>query len=165
MRNILTFLLLFTAVISFSGCAGKQQQGPLAESIQLYEDRINVRLDGANDAAVTEVFGKIVSSAGGVVDARRYSTVIVADNPQASRVFWRVSVDGIDAFQLQTAIMDMDRKLLRAGGNLSMEGVVYNYTMDEIAMLLGLRPGDATSREIQFVIDRELARDREMSGW
>ncbi len=165
MGNLLNIVLLFAIVVVFSGCAGKTEQGGLAESIHRYDNLISVRLDGANDATVTEVFGKIVSSAEGVVAAKRYGTTIVPDNPQASSVNWRVTVNGIDSFNLQTTIMDMSREVLRAGGMLTMEGVPYRYTQDEISMLLGLRPADATSRQLWFLIDRELARDREMSGW
>lgn len=126
---------------------------------------VNVRLDGATDATTAEVFGKIVGSADGVVSAKRYSSTIKPGNPEASSVFWRASISGIDGFHLQTEIMEMAKEVIRYGGNLNMLGVPYRYSEDEIAMLLGLRPEDATTKEIRFVIDRELARDREMSGW
>ncbi len=159
-------IALFVIIAAtLSGCAGKAEQGGLATHFHQYDNLINIRLDGANDATVAEAFGKIVGSAEGVVDAKRYSSSIVPDNPQGSYINWRVSVNGIDSFNLQTSIMDMSRELIRAGGLLTMEGVPYNYSNDEIVMLLGLRPADATSRQLWFVIDRELARDRENSGW
>ena len=164
MRHLLSILILVIAA-TVSGCAGKTEQGRFAANFHQYDNLINVRLDGANDATVAEAFGKIVGSAEGVVGSTRYSSRIVPDNPQASVINWRVTVNGIDTFTLQTSIIEMSKELLRAGGWLTMEGVPYRYTKDEIAMLLGLRPGDATSRQIWFVIDRELARDREMSGW
>ncbi|WP_155313640.1 hypothetical protein [Desulfosarcina ovata] len=54
--------------------------------------------------------------------------------------------------------------ILYAKGNLTLRGVTYRYTPSEIDLLKGIRPGEATSREIQFVIDRERARDKEFQG-
>ncbi len=164
MRHLYYAFLLVIA-ITVCGCAGKAERGSLANNFHQFDNQIDVRLDGANEPAVAEAFGKIVGSAEGVVEASRYGMTIVPDNPQASFVNWRVTVNGIDSFTLQTTIMDMSRELIRAGGLLTMEGVPYNYTKDEIGLLYGLRPGDATSRKLWFLIDRDLAREREMSGW
>ncbi len=164
--RILLNLLLLLFVAFMSGCASpQQQQGHIATNISQFENLIDVRLDGATDAPVAEAFGKIVGSAEGVVAAKRYSSRIVPDNLQASSSDWRVTVSGVDAFTLQTNIIDMSRELIRAGGYVTMAGVPYRYSMGEIGLLIGLRPADATSRKLWFVIDRELARDREMSGW
>lgn len=164
MRHLLSALILVIAA-TVSGCAGKTDEGSFGTNFYQYDNLINVRLDGANDASVAEAFGKIVGSSEGVVGSTMYGSRIVPDTPQASVVNWRVRVSGIDSFTLQTTIMDMSKELLRAGGMLTMQGVPYRYSKDEIAMLLGLRPVDATPRQLWFVIDRELARDREMSGW
>lgn len=163
MQKLLMLLVMSCAAMSCSGCAS--QSGGLAYTMHQTDNLVNVRLDGANDAAVAEVFGKTLISAKGVVVAKRYSSVIIPDNPQASYVIWRATVRDTDPFQLQTTIVDMVREIVKAGGVLNLEGQYYNYGRDEIAMLYGLRPGGATSREIQFVVDRELAQDREMSGW
>jgi len=145
----LSALMLLCALLLTAGCA----------------KTINVRLDGVTDPVTEEVFGKIVGSAEGVVSAKRYSSSIHPGDPESSSTFWRASVSGIDGFYLQTEIMEMAKEVIRYGGSLNMLGVPYNYSESEIAMLLGLRPHDATTKEIRFIIDRELIRDREMSGW
>lgn len=146
-----SIILLFCAfILAFSGCATQH---------------LKVRLDGANEATVAEVFGKSLIAAEGVVSAQRISTSIVPDYPQACHILWDATVKDIESFQLQTAITENVRKVLRAGGDISLENQNFSYSRDEIALLLGLRAGQATAGEIQFVIDRELARDREMSGW
>ena len=61
-------------------------------------------------------------------------------------------------------MMKMIDDILDAGGEITLKGVPYRYTAAEIDLLKGLRPGDSTTREIQFVVDRERARDREFSG-
>lgn len=164
------FIILFLLILSmlFTGCASQNgvqpSGGALQQSLNQYENLINVRLEGATDAAVAEAFGKIVNSAPGVVAAKRYSTQIVPNEPQACFILWRATIEKTDPFRLQTNIMKMVDDVLDAGGTLVLKGVPYRYTTAEIDMLKGVRPADATSREIQFVVDRELARDREFSG-
>ncbi len=164
------FVLLFLLTLSmlFTGCASQNGAQPsggvLQQSLSRYDKLVNVRLDGATDATVAEAFGKIVNTAPGVVTAKRYSTRIVPDEPQACFILWRATIENTDPFRLQTNIMKMVDDVIDAGGTLTLKGVPYRYTAAEIDMLKGVRPADATSREIQFVVDRELARDREFSG-
>lgn len=163
MQKVFVVLLIVAATCSLAGCGGRQD-GSYLSSVSNSHHLISVRLAGANEAATAEIFGKIVSSAEGVRAAKRYATRIVPDNPQECSISWRVStVDG-DGFVLQTAIMDMVREVIWAEGYLTLNGVSYSYSMSEIEMLYGLRPAESTSREISFVIDRELARDRRLSG-
>jgi len=138
--------------------------GALARNIKKHESLITVRLDGATDYEVVEAFGKVVNTVTGVIAAKRYSSRIVPDNPQASYVNWRLTIDGTDPFRLQTNIQKMLLDISDSGGTVQIKGVPYRYTAAEIDLLKGIRPGDATSREIQFVLDSELVRDSEMAG-
>jgi len=108
--------------------------------------------------------GKILNTATGVVEAKRYGSNIVPNNPKASWATWRVTYQDTDPFRLQANIMTMINQVLDAGGELTLKGVPYRYTADEVNLLMGVRPGSATSRMIQFVFDRERMRDREFSG-
>lgn len=126
---------------------------------------VTVRLDGATEYELVEVFGKVVKTARGVLMARNYGQRIVPDNPQASFVTWRATVDGdTDGFVLQANIIKMLNDVSDSGGTVMMKGVPYRYTAAEVDLLKGIRPADATSLSIQFLLDRELARDREMAG-
>jgi hypothetical protein len=138
--------------------------GVLHQEIAKKDNIINVRLDGANEYELTEVFAKVINTVTGVVDAKRYSSSLIPNNPQACFVIWRVRIEDTDPVRLQANVMKMIDDILDAGGELTLKGVPYRYTAAEVDLLKGLRPGDATTREVQFVVDRERARDREFSG-
>jgi hypothetical protein len=140
------------------------ESGVLKRRTDALENLINVRLDGATEYELTEVFGKVINTVTGVVEAKRYSSSLIPDNPQACFMIWRVRIEDTDPFRLQANVMKMIDDILDAGGAITLKGVPYRYTAVEIDLLKGLRPGDSTTREIQFVVDRERARDREFSG-
>lgn len=161
--SMLNWLLLPLLALAFTGCA---KPNPMRDDIMAHEEVVEIHLQGATDAATAMAFGRIVSTVPGVLGAKRYSETIVADNPAASSSFWRVVLaKGVDPLTLQADILDTTRQLLRAGGLLVVGGRQLDLPQDEISALLGLRLGEGTSRRLDFVIDRELRRDREMSGW
>jgi hypothetical protein len=141
-------------------------EGVLAKNIAKQAKYVNLRLDQANEYELVEAFGKVVNTVRGVTDTRRYNQRIVPDNPQACVTEWEVAIDTsqTDPFRLQANIMKMVNDILDAGGTIRINGVPYRYTPSEMKLMMGLRPGEATSRSIQFVVDRERARDREFSG-
>ena len=143
-----------------------QSHGILAKNIKSQAKYINLRLDQANEYELVEVFGKVVNTVRGVVDARQFNQRIVRDNPQACFTEWEVEIDTAltDPFRLQANIMKRINDILDAGGTIQLNGVPYRYDAFEVKLLMGFTPGEATSRSIQFVVDRERARDREFSG-
>ncbi len=149
---------------SYGGSYGGGEGGVIKRHSDALENVIMVRLDGATEYEMAEVFGKVINTARGVVEAKRYRSRIVPDNPQASVVIWRVRIEGTDPFRLQANIIKMINDILDSGGEIVMKGVPYRYTAAEVDLLKGIRSGDSSSREIQFVIDRERARDREFEG-
>lgn len=155
-----------TVVGDTASTAATTGSGVLATSINKNENLVTVRLDMATDYALAEVFGKVVNTARGVSDAKLFSQRIVVDNPQASYIKWRLSIniDETEPFRLQTNIMKMIQDISDAGGTIVIKGVSYRYSPAEIELLKGIRPGDATTRDIQFVVDRDLAKDKELAG-
>ncbi|MBC8466437.1 MAG: hypothetical protein H8D55_01245 [Deltaproteobacteria bacterium] len=158
-----------SVVTSGSGVSQKPggtqtEGGVLKRRADPLENLINVRLDGATEYEIAEVFGKVINTVTGVTEAKRYSSSLIPDNPQACFVIWRVRIEDTEPFRLQANVMKMIDDILDAGGEITLKGVPYRYTAAEIDLLKGLRPGDSTTREIQFVLDRERARDREFSG-
>lgn len=135
--------------------------GVLQRRADELENLISIRLAGATEYELTEVFGKVLNTVTGVVEAKRYSSRIVPDNPQGSFMTWRVRIQDSDPFRIQANTIKMINDILDAGGEITLKGVPYRYTAAEVDMLKGIRPGDTTSREVQFVIDRERSRDRE----
>jgi len=152
-----------TAAVSQGSGSTKEGGGVLKRKAKEVENLINVRLSGATEYELTEIFGKVINTVTGVVKAKRYSSSIIPDNLQACFVTWRVSIEDTDPFRLQANVMKMIDDILDAGGEIRLKGVPYRYTSAEVDHLKGIRPGDSTSREIQFVVDRERARDREFS--
>ena len=153
-----------TGSAGFGGGRSPGGGGVLVRHSRALEGRIMVRLAGATEYELAEVFGKVLNTARGVVEAKRYRSRIVPDNPQASIAIWRVRIQGTDPFRLQANIMTMINKILDNGGEITLKGVPYRYTAAEVDLLKGIRSGDCSSREIQFVIDRERARDLEFEG-
>ena len=158
-----------SVVTSGSGVSQKPggtqtEGGVLKRRADPLENLINVRLDGATEYEIAEVFGKVINTVTGVTEAKRYSSSLIPDNPQACFVIWRVRIEDTEPFRLQANVMKMIDDISDAGGEITLKGVPYRYTAAEIDLLKGLRPGDSTTRSIQFVVDRERARDREFSG-
>ena len=62
--------------------AGPPDVSPvLQQETARMENLINVRLDGATEYELSEVFGKVINTAAGVTEAKRYSSSLVPDNP------------------------------------------------------------------------------------
>ncbi len=148
-------------IVVDTGSRNASEGGILQRRADELENLITIKLDGATEYELSEVFGKVINTVSGVVEAKRYSSRIIPDNPQASYVLWRVRIQDSDPFRIQANMMKMIKDILDAGGEISLKGVPYRYSAAEVDLLKGIRTGDTTSREIQFVVDRERARDRE----
>ena len=135
--------------------------GVMGERIRTHENTINIRLDGATEYEVVEIFGKVLNTVRGVTQARLLSSTLVPNNPQACRSEWVVQIADTEPFRLQANIMKMVNDVIDADGTLTIDGVPYRYTRNEVALLNGLRTGSVSSREVQFVVDRDRARERE----
>ncbi len=144
----------------------ENQPGVLAQAIDSQEQFLNIRLSKATEYELVEAFGKVLITVRGVRTAKQYTQRIVPDNPQASVAEWEVEIDTheTDPFRLQANIMKMVNDILDAGGTIRLKGIPYRYTPREMRLMMGLMPGEATTRAIQFMVDRERARQRELAG-
>jgi len=140
--------------------AVSENGGALEERIRTQETKINIRLDGATELELVEVFGKVLNTVRGVTQAKLYASSTVPNTPQACRTEWAVEIADTEPFRLQTNIIKMVDDIIAAGGTITMDGVSYRYTENEVALLKGLRTGTVSPGEIQFVIDRDRARER-----
>ena len=125
---------------------------------------VNVRLEGATEYELVEVFGKVLHTVRGVTEASIYRTTVEPGNPQASRALWRARIEDTTTFRLQSNVMAMLKTICEAGDELVLKGVVYRYSPAEVDLLKGVFAYDVTSREIAFRVDRERVRDQEMRG-
>lgn len=151
------------AVVSDAG-SESEAGGRLAESIKRQENHINIILDGATEYETNEAFGKILNSTRGIKEAKLYSSNIQPNNPKACHTEWAVDIEGTEPFRLQANIMKTVDSILEADGEITINGVPYRYSEQELELLQGLRTGSTTTREIQFLIDRDRARDKEFRG-
>ena len=140
--------------------------GVLIKHIEDYENLVNIRLDGATEYELAEVFGKVVNTVRGVVPGtiKRFRSNIDPEDPEKCVSIWRTRIQNTDPFRLQANIMKMINDILDAKGNINLKGVPYRYTPAEITLLKGIRTGSSSANEIQFVIDLQRSQDREMSG-
>ena len=145
-----------------SGAGG--EGGVVRREAEALGSLINVRLEGATEYELVEVFGKALHTVRGVTEAKVYRTTVVPGNPQASLALWRVRIEDTTTFRLQSNVMRMLERICEAGGDLVLEGVAYRYTPAEVARLKGVFPHDVTSRELAFLVDRGRVRDQERRG-
>ena len=125
---------------------------------------VNVRLEGATEYELVEVFGKVLHTVRGVTEASIYRTTVEPGNPQASLALWRVRIEDTTTFRLQSNVMAMLKSICEAGGELVLRGVAYRHAPAEVDLLKGVFPYDVTPRELAFIVDRERVRDLEMQG-
>jgi hypothetical protein len=151
-------VVLIGLVLGLSGCA---QQSSLHSSA---DQLVQVRLEEVDEGTTAQAFGKVLRAAEGVVDAKRYSASIVPGDPQNSYVLWRVLTSYADPLRLEDSIIDGINAVLRSGGRAVINGMDFDFTPAEIEMLKGIRLIDATANQLRYIVDRELARDRDFSG-
>jgi hypothetical protein len=107
----------------------------LAGNSQQSENVINVRLIGANDYELVDVFGKVLNKSQGVLEAKRHGSRIVPDNPRACFAVWAVRIHEPDLSRLQSNIIKAIRDI-----------------RDEANLLKKIHPGNITAAEVQFVV-------------
>jgi len=153
-------------VLTPSTPLNRNSPGVLAKDIDVQERFLNIRLAKATAYELVEAFGKVLITARGVKASRQFFQRIVPDNPQACLAEWEVEIDTreTDPFRLQANIMKMVNDILDAGGTIRLKGIPYRYTPDEMRLMMGLMPGEATTRAVQFMVDRERARQRRLVG-
>lgn len=152
-------------VVSSNSNSG-QAQGGLAINIRAQRNTLELKLIGANEEELAEVFGKVLNSVRGVVDTRIAAQEIIPNEPQRCFTLWRVEIDSndTDTFRLKTNINKMINDILDAGGYIKINGVPYRYSPSEVKMMQGFRSSRVTANSIQFVIDRDRARERDLSN-
>ena len=145
---------------------GNRAQGMLADGIDSQARFLTVRLSKATQYELVEAFGKVLITTRGVTAARQQSMRIVPDNPQTCITEWAVEIDILktDAFRFQANVMKMVNDILDAGGTIRLKGIPYRYTPGELRLMMGLMPGEATTRSVRFVVDAERARQRRLAG-
>lgn len=131
----------------------------LKQRLDNQQHLIAIRLDGITNYESIEVMGKVLNTVRGILHTKRLGGNLNPDNPQASYETWRLSHDGeaTEAFRIQANIMQMVKEVIDSNGELTLKGVPYRYSVSEISLLKGVRPGRSTSKEIQFIfnIDRK----------
>lgn len=121
-------------------------------------------LEGAVDHTLLEAFGKVLYTVRETEVIDHYQLAIDPVRPQASRAFWRLRLGDTDSFRVQANIWTALRKVGAAGGRTSISAVPFDYDNDELKRLAGVRPAAVSACTIGFVVDRELARDKDFAA-
>ena len=111
---------------------------------------ISVRLDGAAEHEVAEVFRRILNAAEGIIDTGGHRSV----DRHGSAIVWEVTADDTAASGIQKNIMKVINSITGTGGKATTKGNQIRCTRAEAVMLKQIRPGSCSRREISFVIDR-----------
>jgi hypothetical protein len=120
----------------------------LAQKSQKLDNVINVRLNGATEYELVEVFGRVLNNVQGVLEAKRHGSRIVPDNPHACFAVWQVRIQDSDPARVQANIIKMIQEIRNAGG----KDVMNRYSGTEVDLLKAIRPGPMTAGEIQFMV-------------
>ncbi len=114
---------------------------------------IRIYLQGATDDDLVELFDSIIANTPGVRRARRIRSRLEPRDPGRSIVVWDVETDGIDPFFIESNIMDTlkdEYAVERLVENRDQEASVDPGVMDDLKWI---RPGDASTRKLCFVVD------------
>lgn len=156
---LLTKIFLAFLLMGLCSCAQK------SPSLHTSDDKlVQVRLEEVDEGTTARAFGKVLRSADGVVDSKRYAAKISPGDPQNSYVLWKVLTSYADPLRLEESIIDGINMVLRSGGMIVINGSRFDFTPHEVEMLKGVRLMDATANTLRYIVDRELARDRDFSG-
>jgi len=158
MKKGIQVLIALMLVLMVSGLFGCAQTGMVSRSLI-------VKLDGANEYETVEAFGKIIHATRGAVQVKPLSQQIVLNDPQQCSASWQVGISpDTDTFRFQTNMVKTADDVLYAQGRTTINGVPFRYSPSEVYLLKGLVPAATTSQSIRFVIDRDKARARSLSG-
>ena len=142
-------------------CGGAAAGGGsvVTNRVRALENLLNVRLEGATNNQVFEVFGKVINIVRGVTEAKLYRHSLRRGHPQASFAIWRVCLDGTEPFRLMANVMRMFKAIHDAGGKIVINGVNFDFEPWEIDLLRGIHPVEAGPGSVLFVIDYDRQQD------
>jgi hypothetical protein len=147
-------LALFMIFPNGASAAAQADGGILYREITARRDMITVKLLGVTEYALTEAFNDVLERAPGVVQARRYRFRLEPSRPADCIVEWSVRIQDTDPFQLQGHINEMlqegvEKETIAAGtADKSRPGI------GDLDRISNIRPWRASSRQIEFVLDR-----------
>lgn len=148
----ITTILIFSGVLFSNPAFSKTSASDffLVQNSQRQANLINVRLNGATDYELVDVFGKVLNNTPGVIEAKRHGSRIVPDNPGACFAVWRIRIHEPDPSRIQSEILKMIRDIRNSGGQVVVKGSIHRYTSAEVVQLSGIRAIGAAGSEIQF---------------
>ena len=151
----IVFAIALIIGLPVTDAAGKVSDGGiLQQGIESRQDVISVKLLGVTKYELTEMFNDLLVKAPGVVEAKRYRLRLEPDNPGACIVEWQVRLEGADAFQLEIKLYKMVRNLANSRTDVHTQALTFKPTAEDLAFLKDIRPWQASTKELQFVLKR-----------
>lgn len=156
---LLTLALISASPVAAANGKGEDlssKRGVLQQKLSESERTVNVTLIGVTQYEVTEIFHHLLLNTDGVVQARRYRLRLEPHNPAACIVVWQVKLEDTDAFHLESDLYRLVRDVTGTEDAIFKSDLLFQPTAEDLALLKEIRPWRASSREIEFVLDRPI---------
>ncbi len=120
---------------------------------------IRIYLQGAPDDGLIELFDTIIRNTPGVIKANRIRSRLKPSYPGGSITVWRVEIEDVDPFFIESNIMQTVKdhfaveQLIKNRDDQIWDHTTFNY-------LRWIRPGDASTEKLCFIVDWCAAGDR-----
>jgi hypothetical protein len=146
-----------------SGAATQVATGILQREIHKHHDLIRVRLLGATEYELVEIFNDLLRCAPGVKEARRYRFSLDPQRPEVCMVEWQVRIEDTDPFQLESYLYEMVREAVQEGRGEAGPVFMFQSAGVDLKRLRDMRPWCASNSEIEFALYRHWPLNS--TGW
>ena len=162
-KIFLTILLLAGLVLggiapAAAATTGTGDRGLLQQSLESQSETITIRLVGVPSYETTDLFYRLLCRLEGVETVKPYRYNLNPNHPQACIAEWRLTVTGIDLFQLESEIY-RQLKELAAGRGRDIPRPGLDLSAEEFTSLGGIKPQQATTRALTFIQTLTFARN------
>jgi len=144
-------LMVFPAA---SGADTHVATGILQREINKHHDLIRVRLLGATEYELVEIFNDLLRCAPGVKETRRYRFSLDPQRPEICMVEWQVRIEDTDPFQLESYLYEMVREAVQEGRGEAGRVFTFQSAGVDLERLRDMRPWRASNSEIEFALYR-----------
>ena len=151
MTLVCVLLMIFPAT---AVAATQVAAGILQREINKHHDLIRVRLLGATEYELVEIFNDLLRCAPGVKEARRYRFSLDPQSPEVCMVEWQVRIEDTDPFQLESYLYEMVREAVQEGRGETGPVFTLQPAGVDLERLRDIRPWRASNSEIEFVLYR-----------
>ncbi len=116
-------------------------------------DLLRIYLQGAPDDDLIELFDGVIATTPGVKHVRRIRSRLDPRQPGRSVAVWEVETTGIDPFFIESNIMDTLKDEYAVERIIASRDQEASVDRDVMGYLRWIRPGDASTDKLCFIVD------------